>query len=227
MRRYWSAVGALFFIFVTFFLAVEWLGPAFLMQPQRLLDQGPLKFALAGSALLIADIVLPVPSSFVMIANGALFGVALGTMLSLAGYSAGAMVGFLLGRRSRALLARLVPPDEQARANRLLAQWGWLAILVTRPLPLLAETTALMAGASSMPVRTMILATLTGSLPIALLYAITGATAANLDNLLLAFGISILIAGLFLATGRIFRTHSKQHRLDESCAINPNVRREP
>jgi hypothetical protein len=45
-------------------------------------------------------------------------------------------------------LERLVTAEERARANRLLERWGTLAIVVTRPIPLLAETVAIMAGAS-------------------------------------------------------------------------------
>lgn len=205
MKQYWTIVGTIFFIFTLLFLAWEWLFPAFLAEPQTLMHQGHVSFALIGTVLLVADILLPVPSSFVMIANGALYGILLGTLLSLLGYTAGALIGFLLGRRSLALLSRILPFEEQKRANQLLEQWGWLAIIVTRPLPLLAETIAIMAGASTMSWRSMILATVAGSLPIALLYAITGATAANLDSVLLSFGISVLIAGFFLLTGRYLR----------------------
>ena len=121
------------------------------------------------------------------------------------GYSSGALIGFLLGRCSLTFLSRILPFEEQQRANQLLEQWGWLAIIVTRPLPLLAETISIMAGASTMSWRSMIFATVAGSLPIALLYATTGATAAKLDSVLLSFGISVLIAGFFLLTGRYLR----------------------
>jgi len=63
---------------------------------------------------------IPVPSSVVMIANGALFGVAVGTSLSLLGSLGAAALGFLIGRRSTRLLERLVSPAEKARADELL-----------------------------------------------------------------------------------------------------------
>ncbi|MBV7333047.1 VTT domain-containing protein [Chloroflexi bacterium TSY] len=204
MKRYWTIVGVVFFFFATLFLVVEWLNPAFLDDPQSMMNQGSATAALVGIVLLVADVLLPVPSSFVMIANGMLYGIALGTLLSLIGYTSSSLVGFLIGRHSIAILTHLVPPHEQQRANQLLEQWGWLAVLVTRPLPLLAETTSIMAGASTMSSKTMMLATVSGSFPIALLYAITGATAAQWDSVLLAFGISVFIAGIFLLAGRFW-----------------------
>ena len=224
MKRYWTLAGTICFAFTVLFLAVEWLNPAFLADPQALTQQGRFSFAVIGTALLVADVLLPVPSSFVMITNGALFGILLGTVLSLLGYTAGGLIGFLIGRRSIGILRRLVPPEEQARANLLLREWGWLAIMVTRPLPLLAETTSIMAGASTMTWRNMIGSTLVGSLPIALLYAITGATAANLDSLLFAFALSVLIAGLFLMIGKYWRPNDRRsYRSKYTHARNKHV----
>jgi uncharacterized membrane protein YdjX (TVP38/TMEM64 family) len=76
-----------------------------------------------------------------------------------------------------------------------------LAIVVTRPVPLLAEIVAIMAGTSSLGWRQAALATVVGSLPPALLYALTGATAAALTSGVLAFGLVLLVAGVFWLVG--------------------------
>jgi uncharacterized membrane protein YdjX (TVP38/TMEM64 family) len=151
--------------------------------------------------LLIADVLLPVPSSIVMVAHGALFGVLWGTILSLLGSVGAAAFGFAIGRRGGALLERVVTPAERARASSILVRWGTLAIIVTRPVPLLAETVAIMAGASTMSWRAVIMASIAGSLPPSLLYALTGAAVANLQNTALMFGIVLLVAGLFWLIG--------------------------
>jgi uncharacterized membrane protein YdjX (TVP38/TMEM64 family) len=111
--------------------------------------------ALTGVGLLVGDIVLLVPSSLIMIANGALFGVAIGTILSIMGNLGAALVGFFIGRRGEPVLARFIPPEESSRANHFLNEWGLLAIIITRPVPLLLETTIIMAGASTMHWRSM------------------------------------------------------------------------
>ncbi|MDB5049101.1 MAG: associated Golgi protein-related protein [Fibrobacteres bacterium] len=153
--------------------------------------------AVTGVGLLIADVFLPVPSSLVMIAHGALFGVTLGTVLSLVGSVGATLFGFAVGRRGGPTLARLVSAEEKVRADALLAKWGALAILITRPIPLMAETVSILAGASPMGWGKMTLAAFAGSAPMALLYALTGATTKGFANGFLMFGVVILIAGIF------------------------------
>jgi uncharacterized membrane protein YdjX (TVP38/TMEM64 family) len=57
-------------------------------------------------ALLAGDVLLPVPSSGVMVANGTLFGPVGGSLLSLAGSELAALLGYWLCRRGGALLDR-------------------------------------------------------------------------------------------------------------------------
>ena len=204
MKRYLLTVVALIVLFTILFLIVEALGVPLLSDPTPWMKHGGVVAASIGVGLLIADVVLPVPSSIVMVAHGALFGVLWGTMLSLVGSVGAAVFGFAIGRRGGALLERVVTPIERARASNILARWGTLAIIVTRPVPLLAETVAIMAGASSMSWRAIIVASIAGSLPPSLLYALTGAAVANLQSTALMFGIVILVAGAFWVIGGMF-----------------------
>lgn len=202
MRRYWTVVGLMLLVLLVLFGAVEALGVPLLTDPSPWIERrGPLA-ALTGVGLLVIDVLLPVPASLVMIAHGALFGVAMGTALSLLGSTGAAALGFALGRRGGGALARVVPASERARADRMLERWGTLAVIATRPVPLLAETTVIMAGASPMPWRRVMLAAVAGSLPAALLYALTGAVAASFTNGTLVFGLVLLIAGAFWWLGR-------------------------
>ena len=201
MRRYLLTVVALIVFFTVLFVIVEALGVPLLSDPTPWMKHGGILAAIIGVGLLIADVVLPVPSSIVMVAHGALFGVLWGTMLSLVGSVGAAVFGFAIGRRGGKLLERAVTPAERERASSILERWGTLAIIVTRPVPLLAETVAIMAGASSMSWRAIILASIAGSLPMALLYALTGAAVADLQNTALMFGVVLLVAGLFWLVG--------------------------
>jgi uncharacterized membrane protein YdjX (TVP38/TMEM64 family) len=202
MKRYWLLTGLMMVLFLALFGIVEWLRLPILTNPEPLLARGGWLAAVGGVVLLVADVVLPVPASLVMILHGALFGVVAGTLLSLAGALGAALFGFWIGRRGGPLLARLVPEDERQRADALLREWGDLAIIVTRPVPILAETMAILAGASPMGWGRMLLATLAGALPASLLYALTGATARNLDDTVLVFSLVLLVAGLFWAVGK-------------------------
>ena len=205
MKQYWTIIGILLLFFLGSFLIVEQLNLPLLANPHHRMASSSISAALIGITLLMVDVFLPVPSSLVMIANGALFGVVLGTILSLVGNLGAAFTGFFLGRLGGPLLTRFVSLEQRKRANRLLQKWGLLAIIVTRPVPLLAETTIIMAGTSKIRWNSMLLASLAGCLPASLLYALTGATAATFNNSLLTFGFVLLIAGGFWLVGNSLR----------------------
>ncbi|MDQ3815638.1 MAG: VTT domain-containing protein [Armatimonadota bacterium] len=220
MKRYWLLIGALLAFFLVLFVVAEALHISFLTDPSPYLKQGGVLAALVGVGLLVIDVVLPVPSSLVMIAHGALFGVVVGTLLSLIGSTGAALLGFAIGRRGGPLLARLVSPAEQAQADRLLRRWGALAIVVTRPVPLLAETVAILAGTSSLRWRQVAIAALAGSFPGALLYALTGAVAGSFSNGVLMFALVLLVAGGFFLAGRWWELHL-QNTSDDEEAVEP------
>jgi uncharacterized membrane protein YdjX (TVP38/TMEM64 family) len=202
LRRYWVLTFGMLAVFLAGFALVEALGIDLLHDPSAYLGRGGIWAAVLSVSLLVADVFLPVPSSIVMIANGALFGVAAGTALSLAGSLGAAALGFAVGRRSDRLIARLVSPAEKVRADALLARWGALAIVVTRPLPLLAETVAILAGASPLGWGRLLGATFAGALPSCLLYALTGATSRSFGSGVLMFAIVLAVAGVLYAVGR-------------------------
>ncbi len=149
--------------------------------------------ALMGVGLLAADVVLPVPSSLVMVAHGALFGLVGGAVLSLAGRVAAAATGAAIGR---GFGRRWLPGDGgKARGERLVQRWGPLAVVVTRPVPVLAESVTVAAGAAGMPWSLLVVATLVGALPEAVLYAAAGATAATFNNAALVFLVVLALPG--------------------------------
>ncbi|HKI02524.1 MAG TPA: VTT domain-containing protein [Thermoanaerobaculia bacterium] len=224
MKRYWLLTGVMMASFLALFGLAEWLHVPLLTNPDPWLARGGWIAAAVGVGLLVADVLLPVPASLVMIAHGALFGVMGGTLLSLAGSLGAALFGFALGRRGGPLLDRLVPADERRRADALLQHWGDLAIIATRPVPILAETLSILAGASPMSWGRMLLATFAGSLPAALIYALTGATARNLDNLALVFGLVLAVAGVFWRVGRRLRVSQPGPPVPVSTSTPPSTR---
>jgi uncharacterized membrane protein YdjX (TVP38/TMEM64 family) len=195
---------ALAAFFLLGFAVVEAFDVPVLSDPRPWLDRAGATAAVVGVALLVADVVVPVPSSVVMVAHGALFGVVAGSLLSLVGRVGGALLGFGIGRRGGAVLAdRLVPERSGPTARDLLERWGATAVVLSRPVPVLAETVVVLAGASGLPWRTVTLAALVGSLPEAVLYALAGAVAAGSRNTALLFaGLLVGAAALFLVLRR-------------------------
>jgi uncharacterized membrane protein YdjX (TVP38/TMEM64 family) len=196
-------MGAMVAVFLALFGLVEAMGVDFLRDPSDWMhSRGKAAAAAAGVGLLLADVFIPVPASIVMLAHGKLFGIAAGSALSLLGSVGATVLGFALGRRGGPLLARLVTPAEKARADAMLRAYGALAVLVSRPVPLLAETLSILAGASPMGWGRLLAAAVAGNLPACLLYALAGATARDFASGSLMMGLVLALAGLFWWAGR-------------------------
>ncbi len=206
MKRYWLFMTAVMAFFLLTFCITEALHIPILTDPAPLMQKGRVWAAAGGVILLLLDVFLPVPSSIVMIAQGALFGIWNGILLSLLGSFGATCLGFYLGRRGGKLLEKLISPAEKIKADGLLQKWGTLAVLISRPVPLFAETVAILAGASPMRWGPMFIAALAGCIPMSILYAITGATTTNLSNGFLIFTIVIAISGLFWWFGHKIKT---------------------
>lgn len=187
------------------FLVVEALDIALLTDPGAELAGSGAVAAAGGVGLLIADVVLPVPSSLVMLLHGAVFGAVVGAALSLAGSVGAFAAGFGLGRRGAEVVGRVVGDDERRRADRLLRRWGVLAIIVSRPVPMLAETTAIVAGTSSLPWGPALAAAVVGALPGAVLYAVAGAAAASFATGAVVFGVVLALGAAVALLARADR----------------------
>lgn len=206
MKRYLALIIALKLTLLTLFALVTLLGVPLLTDPTPYMPEATLPVALLGVSLLIADVLIPVPSSLVMVAHGALFGTLGGTLLSLLGVLGATALGFAIGRKGGPLLDRVMTPAERARGDHLLARHGGLAILLSRPLPILAETTAILAGTSPLAWTHLLTAATLGALPPALLYALAGAAATTLDDQLLIFAAVMGSAALFWLLMRALET---------------------
>lgn len=155
---------------------------------------GPLA-GVIGVALLIADVVLPVPSSLVMIAHGALFGVWTGTLLSLVGSVGCSLAGFAMGRAGRDTVRRFVSDAEYARASRLLDRWGMAGIVATRPVPILAEVMSIIAGTTpAMSWWQITISSIAGCLPPAIAYAVAGHMATKTIGAIWVFSALMLMS---------------------------------
>jgi uncharacterized membrane protein YdjX (TVP38/TMEM64 family) len=145
--------------------------------------------------LLLADLLVPVPSSAIMILSGAMFGVAGGAALSLAGSLAGNFLGFELSRRyGRSVALRLVSARDLERAHDVFMRTGVAAIAISRPLPVVMETLSVAAGLASMSRAQFLAASLVGTAPVAVLYACAGAWSLEAGTLLPA--VIMLVAVL-------------------------------
>jgi uncharacterized membrane protein YdjX (TVP38/TMEM64 family) len=148
-------------------------------------------------ALLAADILLPIPSSLVMVLSGAAFGVWRGAALSLVGSIGGEWLGFEVVRHyGRRASARMVGDEEIDRLSRVFTKHGAAAVAVTRALPVVMETMSVVAGLSAMKRSTFLIASLIGTAPIVVVYAYAGAVSREANSIVPAVVILIAMAGL-------------------------------
>jgi uncharacterized membrane protein YdjX (TVP38/TMEM64 family) len=199
MKRYVLIIVGFVVLFSAMFGLAEWLQISWLTDPSAKMQENKWLAAVVGSSLLVLDIVLPVPASIVMGVNGQLFGVALGTVVSLFGTMAAATIGFLIGRNGGALLDKVLKPEERSQGDRILKKWGPLAIIVLRPVPMLAETITILAGTSGMSWSTFLVSALLGSVPMCYLFAVAGEQA----SVMWMFVAVIGLAGVFWILGKV------------------------
>jgi len=199
--RWWSLFFAIAVTLLVMFFIASSTGIAFFEDPTPLMRGARPVAAVLGVTLLVADVFLPIPSSIVMVLHGTLFGPVIGALLSLIGSVLAALTGFAVGRAGNDAIRRLVTEREHQRAGALLERWGVLAIAVTRPIPILAETVAILAGSSPLTWQQTALAAAAGSLVPAAVYAWAGAHAATATNHALVFGGVIAITGVLWWVG--------------------------
>lgn len=152
--------------------------------------------AAAVIGLLAIDIFIPVPSSIVMVLSGAVFGVWWGSLLAFMGSVGGEWLGFELARRyGSSWFSRFIgSEDERDRLDRILATHGVAAIAITRALPVVMETMSVVAGLSSMPRKTFLIASAIGTAPIVVIYAYAGAVSRSSGSVVPAVVILIAVA---------------------------------
>lgn len=147
----------------------------------------------AGTGLLVADLVLPVPATSVISALGYLYGGMAGGLAGAAGSFLSGGIAYELCRKGgdRAALYLLGPRDQE-RARRIFAggSGGWLVAL-SRWMPLLPEMTCCMAGLTLMDRRRFYLALASGCLPVGLVFGAIGASGVERPGLGLALSAGV------------------------------------
>ena len=129
--------------------------------------------------LLALDTVLPVPSSVLATLAGQRLGFAGATAAIFAGLCLGNVVGYLIGRLAASpLVERLVGPEQLAWAQaRVGTRPGAVALLVTRPIPILSEAAVVLAGGARARIGGIAAVLVPANAGLAIVYAGLGSAA--------------------------------------------------
>lgn len=206
--RAWARLGALATLLLAVFVVEQLRG----WDDVRLLrDQvdsaGPWGAGVfvAGYALLC---LLPAPKALLTALGGLLFGLWLGALLSWIAALGGAAAAFGLGRAlGREAVDRLTSGRVE-RADRLLGDHGFGAVLAARLTPVLPFTVInYAAGLTGVRWRHYLLGSALGMVPGSLAYAALGAWGADPWGIFAGVAVLVALVGLGTVLGRRLITH--------------------
>lgn len=109
-------------------IMAEALDLPFLKKSTQWLQTPSAGSALLSIALLTGDLFLPIPSSFIMTANGYLFGIVMGTLISLIGSTLAGLAGYLVGKYCRGFLRKWTSSRERAQGDAWMNRWGMFSV---------------------------------------------------------------------------------------------------
>lgn len=200
MRWLWLTLAVVALILVPFFLFESY----FTALGERVASGDvPVVWAVTIiGGLLALDVVLPVPSSLVSAAAGVLLGFWGGTIVIWTGMTVSCVLAYAIGARSSRLAQRLVGDEGLTRAQDLAARFGDLAIVICRPVPVVAEASVIFAGVMRLPAARFLGVCALANLGVAIGYAAIGAYSMSVNSFLLAFLGAMALPGFAWLAGR-------------------------
>ena len=152
--------------------------------------------------LLAADSVAPVPSTLVVMFLAAKSGPVAGIIGGTVGLSIGVLAAGWIGRVAVGRVApKFFPEAELARLRESLQQRLALTLACWRSVPVMAETTVIIAAAAGVPVRRIFWATLLPNFVVSVIYSVAADDSAK-TAILTFFATLVLSVALWWIFGR-------------------------
>ncbi|GEM_PF-5483768 len=155
-------------------------------------------------ALLVVAVMSPLPDALVILAGGFFFGPLVGSLLTVVGQGLGAVIDFLLARRLGRNFVKAKFPKSSSFIDRYSEKLGWQTIFIMRLFPSISfDMLSYVAGVSKLSLRSYVLATVSGLIPLAIITTMLGHSisihSSRLALLSVGFGILsiIVISGIF------------------------------
>ncbi len=158
---------------------------------------------LGPAVLILAGIVGPivfVPRAPICLVAGLLYGVTVGSLLGIVAGTAGSIVHYYLSMGLLARSAERLTPKRWQRSVTVIKTHPFRAVLLLRLFPLSnASVINMIAGLLRLPFKPYLLATVLGTLPITIIYALWGRTASEPSRVYIALSIFLLLVLTLIA----------------------------
>ncbi len=194
-RINWKYIPSLLFIiFLVSFLIFELTGILTLETAKTIvMGSGPLA-GLMIIFLLTIDLILPVPSSVLMIMAGSFYGTIVGAVIGTIGSLTASVIGFFIARK---ISPRILLSKKQTQAmNNWFSRWGEGILIISRMIPIVTETMATFAGLTKISFRRFLILASVGTIPTAFYYSYFGSISKSVSEWSLPLIAGITIPGL-------------------------------
>lgn len=178
-------------------------------------------YSLLSFSFLTADIILPVPSSLVMILNGEVLGFPAGAALSLVSGVLSSCIGFYLGRRSNPLINKFFSQKDREISDRLFNKFGNMAITISKALPIISEAVSVVSGTTSVTFRNFLYYSIAGHFIVSVIYAYAGSLSSTLNSNLVA--AIIMASALFIGWLMQFMMRRKNKQREISTVASTGM----
>lgn len=197
-QKYWKLIPILIFtFFLLIYVILELSGLLTVEDVKEILNQSGSYSGLIIIGLLTSDLVLPIPSSVVMTFSGLFYGFLAGALISTIGSLTGSITGFIIFRKKgQSFTKKLIDMDEQKSMNNWFNSYGEGILIISRMIPMLAETMACFAGLTKISFKRFLLFIAVGTIPISLYYSYFGSHLKTVSEWSLPLAIGIIIPGI-------------------------------
>jgi len=206
------------FLFIALFVIITFLlfsDVEVFVEEQLGVENSIEAYALFSFTFLLSDIILPIPSSLIMILNGKVLGFMGGSILSLLSGFCSSSLGYFLGHKSVKYLNRFFSEREIENANSFFIKYGKLSVALSRGIPIISESLAVLSGTTALSYSTFALYSLVGHLVVSVVYAWVGAfTDAYNGHVITVIVVGItLILSWIISSVTMIKMKNANHKL--------------
>lgn len=208
-RRLLTVAGGALLVTLLIFITLPYLpllNAVALDAADQLRRLGPWAIGASILFMVLQAVIAPLPSSLIAAANGAVFGIWWGSLLSWSGAMAGALLTYAIGRRLGAHAARRWENSSAWRRYAAIgAEHGFWIVLMARLTPIISlDFIGYLAGAWRMPWREYLLANAIGIAPGMIIYTVIGHDLLYAEDAAWRIGAAGLALIALLLVGRRF-----------------------